>query len=367
MTEWQQRLAGLAHKAEGRFDILKGKLLARFDQRDLVILPYLGYGGPQALVVRGRVLRNPKDSGAEDNNSLWDDLADMARRFATAEIPFPQIRARYGDVTGLVTGDEEGFFTIALNLPQPVEENGRFWHEVTLDLVQPAAAAPVQAVAQILVPPAAARFGIISDLDDTVMLSHATNLLRMFRTVFLSNARQRLPFPGVAAFYRALHAGQNPLIYLSSSPWNLYDLFMDFFALHDIPQAPLFLRDWGITQVEILPTEHQSHKLAAIRELLDFFGELPFILIGDSGQQDPEIYAQVVHDYPGRISAVYIRDVTPGPARREAVQKLAAAVESAGSTLILAADTLAMAAHAAAQGWIAGAALGEISAEIAEE
>ena len=164
-----------------------------------------------------------------------------------------------------------------------------------------------------------------------------------------------MPAPGSRS--RALQGGtgaevENPLFYLSSSPWNLYDLLHEFFRLQDIPIAPTFLRDWGLTPEELLPTEHREYKLEVLKSLLNFYEDLPFILIGDSGQEDPEIYHEIVHEYPGRIMAVYIRDVSPDE-RDEAVQTLAREVEAAASTLILAEDTLAMARHAAAQGWIA--------------
>ncbi len=353
MTDWQQTLAGVLHNVENHFDNLKEKLEARFGPQDsLVIVPYLGYGKAQQLTLRGRVLRNPAETTAVDNDSLWDDLVDMYRRFASDEIPYPQVRARYGQVEQVVTGDEEGFFAVSLDLPQPIAASSGSWYEVELTLLHPAPETPVRAVGQVFVPPSGARFGIISDIDDTVMLSHAAEFLRMARTVFMSNAKTRLPFPGVADFYRALHEAQNPLVYLSSSPWNLYDLLVDFFTLQEIPLAPLSLRDWGISETELLPTQHKAYKLNAIRRVLDFYADLPFLLIGDSGQQDPEIYADVVQAYPGRILAVYIRDVSPKETRDEAVRKLAEQVKLAGSTMILAADTFTMAEHAAAQGWV---------------
>jgi phosphatidate phosphatase APP1 len=209
---------------------------------------------------------------------------------------------------------------------------------------------------------------VISDLDDTVVQTGATSLLRMARTVFLSNARTRLPFPGVAAFYRALQHGAgespfNPVFYVSSSPWNLHDLLTEFLVLRKIPLGPLMLRDWGISAQEALPTGHAGHKLEAIRRILDLFPALPFLLIGDSGQEDPEIYHRVVHDHPDRILAVYIRNVTPRPERAAAIRALAEEVEAAGSTLLLDDDTLGAARHAAERGWITPAALEEVAAE----
>ena len=145
----------------------------------------------------------------------------------------------------------------------------------------------------------------------------------------------------------------NPLFYVSSSPWNLYDLLVEFLELNDVPQSVLFLRDWGVTTEEILPTRNRAYKVAAIRRILDTYPTLPFILIGDTGQEDPEIYHEIVTLYPQRILAVYIRNVNRDMERPAAVRALAEEVVAAGSTLILADNTLPMAEHAAGQGWIA--------------
>lgn len=353
MDSWQRALHGVVHNIENHFDNLKERLAIRLGPpASLIILPYLGYGKPQELTLRGRVLRNPRETTAVNNDSLWDNLVDMYGRFASDEVPYPQVRARYGHVEQTVTGDEEGYFFVSLALPEPISATGGSWHEIELTLCYPEPEEPVQAVGRVFVPSPVARFGIISDIDDTIVISHAADLLRMARTVFMGSAKTRLPFPGVADFYRALHADKNPLVYLSSSPWNLYDLLVDFFALQEIPLAPLILRDWGITETELLPTQHKQYKLNALREVLDFYEELPFLLIGDSGQQDPEIYTEVVQMVPGRILAVYIRDVSPEVERNTAVLRLAEQVQLAGSTLILAGDTLTMAKHAADQEWI---------------
>jgi phosphatidate phosphatase APP1 len=203
-----------------------------------------------------------------------------------------------------------------------------------------------------MVPSPGAHFGVISDIDDTVIASYARDFLRMARTVLLGDAQDRSPFPGVSAFYRSLHAGLNPLFYVSSSPWNMYDLFVDLFALRRIPLGPLFLRDWGIKPREYMPRDHQKYKLKTIRAILDFYPHLPFILIGDSGQEDPEIYSQLVTLYPGRIQAVYIRHVDQDVARGAEVQALAKQAQETGTPIILAEETQTMAEHAARKGWL---------------
>jgi phosphatidate phosphatase APP1 len=367
MAKWRQAVTALVHNVEQRLDELKNRRQAT---GPLQIIPYAGYGTAERLYLRGRVLADKGIAPAGDDDSLWSNLVNMYRRLESDEVPGARLFARFQDVSQEVVADEEGYFEVWLE-PEGAVADGRLWHSIELELLEPTADAPVQAAGHVLVPPPTAQFGVISDIDDTVVQSHATQLLRMARTVFLGNARTRLPFPGVAAFYRALQAGsgdaQNPLFYVSSSPWNLYDLLVEFFELQNIPLGPIFLRDWGVSEAELLPLKHGSHKLGLIRQMLDFYPSLPFILIGDSGQEDPEIYQQIVAEYPARILAVYIRNVSRDLARPEAIRALAQEVVQAGSTLILADDTLALAEHAAAEGWIAPAALAAVQAEKSQD
>jgi phosphatidate phosphatase APP1 len=171
----------------------------------------------------------------------------------------------------------------------------------------------------------------------------------------------------VAAFYRALEHGKgghahNPVFYVSSSPWNLFDVLAEFLELKGIPAGPLMLRDWGISTVDPGEGGHLGHKLRHIRTILELYPDLPFILVGDSGQEDPEIYHKAVMEHPERILAVYIRNVSRAPERADAIRALAAEVEKAGSTLLLADDTAAVAQHAADNGWINAEALAEVGA-----
>jgi phosphatidate phosphatase APP1 len=239
------------------------------------------------------------------------------------------------------------------------------WHTVSLELADPPNDVPVTATAHILAPAPTATFGVVSDMDDTVLQSEVTSFLRAARMVLLENALTRLPFPGVAAFYRALERGAtgaeaNPIFYVSSSPWNLYDVIDGFLEAQRIPAGPLLLRDWDFGR---LSERHGRHKGLVIREIFDAYPELPFLLVGDSGQEDPEIYAELVRERPGRVKAVYIRNVTPHAERLARIEALAREIAAAGSTLVLADDTLAVARHAAMHGWIASDALAEIGGE----
>ncbi|HEX6909376.1 MAG TPA: phosphatase domain-containing protein [Longimicrobium sp.] len=370
MADWKKSLAKFAHRVEQKLDAQREKhgLTGRGGAR---IEPYRGYGCPDRAYLKGRVLRGAPIPAAQEGHGVVMNLAAMIQRFESDEVPGARVRIHYPGGPVTVTADEEGFFEAWIH-PRPELAAGALWHTLECELEHPADDPPARCRAQLLVPPPESAFGVISDLDDTVIKTGATSLLRMARTTFLSNARTRVPFPGVAAFYRALQKGAgespfNPVFYVSSSPWNLHDLLTEFLTLQKIPIGPLMLRDWGMSAQESMPTGHAGHKLGAIRRILDLFPALPFILIGDSGQEDPEIYHRVVHDHPDRILAVYIRNVTPHPQRVDAIRTLADEVEKAGSSLLLTDDTHAAAVHAASKGWITADALAEVAADVARE
>ena len=332
--------------------------------RDIQVVGYRGFGTPSEVFVSGRVLLGRSLAPAAETDPWWRNLANTYRRMESDEVPGAHVRVRIGDAVRDAVSVDEGFFRTWLKPTAPLPAD-RLWHRVELELLDGRGAT---GVTHVLTPPPDAAFGIISDLDDTVVRTDATNLLRMMRGVLFSNARTRLPFEGVAAFYQALHRGAsdaaaNPIFYVSSSPWNLYDALVEFLEHRDIPMGPLLLRDWNVRRGSALPTGHRSHKLDVIRQVLDAFPTLPFLLLGDSGQQDPEIYAEVVAEYPERIRGIYIRDVTGHAARRASISELAHQVHEAGSVLVLAEDTVAAARHAAGNGWISASAIDGIRAE----
>jgi phosphatidate phosphatase APP1 len=363
MNPWSKRLLRLAVEMERQLDAVKGRMGRRGPHERLAIVPYRGYGTRRSVRLKARVLEDNGIAASLEADGALRNLLNMYRRFESDEVPGARVRAACGDATGEFTADEEGFVDVVLS-PTSLPADAA-WHDVRLELILPASETPVTAVGSVLVPPATAGFGVISDLDDTVIQTNVGNLLRMARTVFLSNARTRVAFPGVSAFYRALQSdgaggGFNPLFFVSSSPWNLYDLLMEFLMLSRIPLGPMILRDWGLSERGLLPTVHRGHKLEAIRAILDAYAPLPFLLIGDSSEQDPEIYAEVVAQYPGRIKAIYIRNVSRDLARPEAIRTLGARLLESGNTLVLANDTVSAARHAIEQGYISATSLPEI-------
>jgi phosphatidate phosphatase APP1 len=352
LRSWKSLLVVTGRSLETWFDRLRFEFKRRTGRiGPIEILPYRGHGTRDKLFFKGRVLEMVGTAPPSAGDSRRRNLRNIVRRFLSSEIPHARVRASHGGSELEAVADEEGFFDLRFDLEERLEGDSG-WHPVEIELLWPRTGeAGARARGSVLVA-ADARFGVISDLDDTVVRSSVTDLLRMVRIVLLSNAHTRLPFEGVADFYRALQLGSsgeelNPIFYVSSSPWNLYDMLEDFLNVHGVPAGPLFLKDWSPTTLR----DHDRHKLGVIRMLLATYTDLPFILIGDSGERDPEIYRQVVREYPGRVRAIYIRDVTTRE-RDAAVHAIADELKNIGVEMLLTADTVEAAEHAAEKGLI---------------
>jgi phosphatidate phosphatase APP1 len=318
-------------------------------------MPYLGYGTRERLIVCGRVLEDEGFAPATDADSRWRNLVRFWKRLESDEVAGARLRARHLGREAEGVSDKEGYFRLS------IAPRGRLgpgvWQEVFLELIDPPGA---PAVARILIPSRRARFGAISDIDDTIVASHVGSKVRMILAAALHNARTRKPFPGVAAFYRALHAGVNPFFYVSKSPWNLYAPLVEYLEVQDLPLGPLLLRDFGLRP-------EKEHKRRAIEDILATYPRLKFILIGDSGEEDPEVYSAVVQRHPDRIRSIYIRSVNPDPARLAAIELLTKQVAKTGCQLVLATEAEPAAAHAAAEGLIQASELRAVRADAASD
>jgi phosphatidate phosphatase APP1 len=364
---WRDDVLGIFGELAWQARRTAGELARAIDRDPIQIVGYRGYGTSDRALVLGRVLQDENVRAPDASQSRWRNLIASLRRIESDPLPFARVRARLAAAAQAapteIVADDEGFLRHWLHVPEPLGSPG--WHSIDLHLADAPNDKPVRSTTRILTPAPTATFGVVSDMDDTVLQSEVTSFLRAARIVLLENALTRLPFPGVAAFYRALERGAtgaeaNPIFYVSSSPWNLYDVIDGFLEAQRIPTGPLLLRDWDLGR---LSERHARHKGTVIREIFDTYPELPFLLIGDSGQEDPEIYAELVRERPGRIRAVYIRNVTASTERAGRIRARAREVADAGSTLVLADDTMAAARHAALHGWIASDSLDEIGGE----
>lgn len=331
--------------------IMRARRLARARAVEIEIVPYRGFGTPSLFMLSGRVLSPRSVMAGADGESVWRNLLASYQRLASGEIPGARLTVRFDRFSTEVTCDEEGYFHLSVPVDPPIESTS-LWHPIHLQLIEPLPpSATVSAIGQVLVPPADASFGVISDLDDTVIQTGATSRMQVLRSTLLRSARERLSFEGKAAFYQDLHASRNPIFFVSSSPWNLYDLLTEFLSIQGFPDAPLFLGDFGFDETKWLHAHHDEHKHQQITRIFKTYPALPFLLIGDSGQRDPEIYLDIVKAAPARVLAVYIRDVTTQQRDAE-VQEIARRVSESGVEMFLFGHTREIREHARRRGWI---------------
>ncbi len=376
MGGWREGLLTLMELVERRFGRRKLFLKIRNGWLGTVnILPYTGHGTPREFHLLGRVLEEREIPLGSVEDSALRNLRTMIRRFLSAEVPGARVRVRFEGRERVAVADDEGFIDVCIEPREPLPED-RAWHTAELELIWPKAKGQkgFRAEGRVLVPPSKPRdgaFGIVSDIDDTILRTEATNLLRMARLVLFSNAHTRLPFEGVAAFYRALRRGSdgkgdNPVFYVSTGPWNLYDLLEHFLKIQELPKGPIFLKDWGGLKDLLRGMDHRRHKLEVIRGIFDTHPTLSFVLIGDSGQEDAETYGQLAREYPGRVRAIYIRDVSHKE-RDVAVRAISEEMRALGVPMLLVKDTVEAAEHAASKGFIGAGDLNEIRTDREED
>ncbi|WP_425640944.1 App1 family protein [Marinomonas gallaica] len=303
------------YRLERRYDKLKHRFKRWRGYAPVVVEPYMTYGTRDELWVSGRLLEAKGVQGTiEDSN--WKNFVHMMRRYQSAEIPFTEIQLTLGADKRNVYTDGNGYFHYRWPTP-PKKDVEQPWTKVTL---QPADTglpkAQMYTVAEISIPDDNTEFGVVSDVDDTIMHTGATSFLKHTKTVLFNNAHSRTLLPGTSEFYSALHKGttgnaNNPFFYVSSSPWNIYDLIAEFIRINNLPKGPILLKDFGLREDRWFKSGHQDYKTDRIKTILKTYPNLKLVLVGDSGQQDVYAYLKIAKAYPDRILAVYIRDLKP--------------------------------------------------------
>ena len=209
------------------------------------IVPYRGYGSETDVYIRGMVIEDKGLSKPLDRNRFWHNILAAIKRFSSDEIPGVKIKAELLGVASIMETDDLGYFDFHFQFTDKSEAlRGKEWHTVHFELLdvivenQPA----IYTTGEVRIIPASQKRIIISDVDDTVMVSHATQTLRKLHLMLFKNALTRNHFSHVDLFYQGLAEGKdkqdsNPFFYVSSSEWNLYDLLEDFFSINKIPKG----------------------------------------------------------------------------------------------------------------------------------
>lgn len=362
---WKQALLAALLPAEHAIDDIRQRVDRRFGlNRPQHISAYRGFGDADHVELMGRVLADPQLPGPGDNDSRWRNLLSTYKRFETDEVPDEPLVLRYGNARVDIRSDEEGYFHAILP-GQPGLHS--LWASATVSLADGSLETPLQ----VLLVHADARLGVISDIDDTLLESSITDWKVAAQLTFLQNARTRKPLKGAAKLYQALQAGSDgsgrvPIFYVSSSPWNLHGLLQDFMELNGVPNGPMFLRDMGLDPGKLIKTPGHGHKLERVRTLMARFPNMRWVLLGDSGQADAELYAQAAEEFGHRIAAIYIRDVDAAidtPLDRAASAQIKR-VEVTQVPMVLSDDSIAIARHAEHLGLISASWLPAIEREV---
>ncbi|GAB3218542.1 DUF2183 domain-containing protein [Algoriphagus aestuariicola] len=292
--------------------------LREADKLDEVsIEPFLAFGNGKELFVKGRVISPYKQSRPRSKNNWLRNVLAAVRRYSVVTLPGLKVRISLGESEWEVETDQDGVFEAMI--PEPNERID----QVTFQLEPIPRTRVKNGFLEIQ------RFfserGVISDIDDTVLISHSTDIGKKLWLSVSKNAYTRRPLPGVSAFYERLtRRGEFPLFYVSSSDWSLFDLIRDFLRYRNIPQGPILLKDQHINLKNIWKSGGGGHyhKLEKLRLLFNMFPAMRWTLIGDSGQHDPEIYHEISNEFPGRVLAVFIRVVNPSKQEDRIKQRL---------------------------------------------
>ena len=293
------------------------------------LLAYAGYRNSRVARLKGRIVRyaQPLDAG----EGMLVRLKAMLAIYNSHELPGVEVRVEGYDRTLSAVTDEEGYFDFEIPVERPLPTRTA-WEQVVVSTPGREAQKP-QISVPVMAPGAEHNWGIISDIDDTVIETGATDFVKNWRRVLIERPRDRLAVPGASTLYKMIardHAAPaRAFFYVSSSPWNLYGFIAEFMELNGIPHGPMFLQDYGIDTNRLITAHHDDHKLAAIREILAFYPDFRFLLIGDNGQRDVTIYAKAVAEYGPRVAAVFIRDVD-GSCRSGEESELLRTIEAAG-------------------------------------
>lgn len=357
MNAWKQTLLAIIREThlllDGCFYWLR-RLLRIGQQAPITVFTYRGFGGKDFIFLQGRVLKKRLFLN-NTSNSDWIDLINNFRRLWSVEIRNAVVEINIGENFFQLRTDKEGFFKLDAKLELPWLNSIKGWNSVPVKLVSvPWKTINADFKSEVYIP-SHPEFAFISDIDDTIIHTEVTSLLKwkMFYLTFLKNARKRMAIKEVGAFYQALNHGkkalpENPVFYVSKSPWNLYDLLEDFLQLNHLPLGPLLLRDYGLPYQKY-PKNYKGHKVEHITKILKSYPDIPFILIGDSGESDIKIYLSIAKRFPQQIMGIYIRDVNHFRKAKK-IQKIISKNQFVETTLVP--DFRSAAIHAANKGWI---------------
>lgn len=291
------------HRA-ARFEDATHRFRARLGRKRgllTTVVPYTGYGSPEWVRVLGRVLL----TGKHGSHQLRYENVRGFRSFLSIPIDDVDVRVDIGGTSHTVTPGRGGVIDVRI----PVELSPG-WHTVSFSTLD---TEPVNAPVFIVDP--AARFGLVSDIDDTVMVTSLPRPFLAAWNTFVLNEHARRPVAGMSVLYERLtrEHPESPVIYLSTGAWNVAPTLSRFLERNLYPAGALLLTDWGPTHDRWFRSGPQ-HKSDTLERLASEFPGLKWLLVGDDGQHDEELYGEFSTRHPSAVAAVAIRQLSVGEA-----------------------------------------------------
>ncbi len=265
------------------------------------VIPYTGYGSTSWIRLLARVLltRDDQQPDVEPTGARgW-------RSFTSVPVEDARVTVVVDEHSHEVRADSSGIVDVVL----PVELSPG-WHEISLSSE---GSEPV--TSEVFVVGPETRVGLVSDIDDTVMITALPRPLLAAWHTFVVNEHARSTTPGMPVLYERL-TGQFPglpVVYLSTGAWNVAPTLTRFLSRNLYPPGPLLLTDWGPTADRWFRSG-QEHKRLNLQRLASEFPDVKWLLFGDDGQHDPTIYGEFLNEHPEQVLAVCIRQLTPGEA-----------------------------------------------------
>lgn len=282
-------------------------------QKKRSVKNYNGYAYGDHMHAFGHVFENKLPGLRADRKHIFSNLVYLFRCFNVKPAAGITVLLQNGSQNLSDVTEDDGFFSFQW---QDVSSLSPGWHEISCG-IQPGGTG---SAANVFVPNTT-QFAIISDVDDTILISHSAYPARKLWQLLSKRPAQRKLFDDVALHYRMLAGAgtregtPNPFFYVSSSEWNLYDYLHEIFRLHKLPEG-IFLLNQVKQLHQLLKTGTGKHEGKLLR-IVRIFEALPtqqFVLMGDNTQQDPYIYQTLSEKYPDRIYAIYIRNVNKAKA-----------------------------------------------------
>jgi phosphatidate phosphatase APP1 len=297
-----------------------------------VIKVYNGYGDHEQLVIYGSAFKLSPLPRQKYSGNVLSNAIGILRLFMVRPYPKMRVRILWNEHEYDTETEPDGFFRFEWKPDQPMLPG---WHPVQVKLMNPNEQNPRASGEGKIFIPNASTHAFVSDIDDTFLISHSTNLRKRLFVLLTENAHSRKPFDGVVNHYQLLaKAGRNPeesnpFFYVSSSEWNLYDYIRAFAAKNELPEG-IYLLNQLKRFSEVWRTGKGAHatKFTRIARIIETYPLQKYILLGDDSQDDPKIYASLAEHFPGNIMCVYLRRIKKS--KETVVNDLIAGMEKNG-------------------------------------